>query len=49
MQLTNIMRFSNAQFNLYGVYCMSLFTKYNYSAKKFNYLTLRGKSNVNGL
>jgi hypothetical protein len=29
--------------------CMSLFTKHNYRAKKFNYLTLRGKSNVNGL
>jgi hypothetical protein len=29
--------------------CMSVFTKHNYRAKKFNYLTLRGKSNVNGL
>ncbi|CAH1379090.1 unnamed protein product [Tenebrio molitor] len=29
--------------------CMSLFTTPNYRAKKFNYLTLRGKSNVNGL
>jgi hypothetical protein len=28
---------------------MSLFTTHNYRAKKFNYLTLRGKSNVNGL
>jgi ribosomal protein L29 len=29
--------------------CMSVFTKHNYGAKKLNYLTLRGKSNVNGL
>jgi hypothetical protein len=29
--------------------CMSLFTKHNYKTKKFNYLTLRGKSNVNEL
>jgi hypothetical protein len=31
------------------VSCMSLFTKHNYRAKKLNYSTLRGKSNVNGL
>jgi hypothetical protein len=31
------------------VSCMSLFTKHNYRAKKLNNLTLRGKSNVNGL
>jgi hypothetical protein len=28
---------------------MSLFTKHNYRAKKCNYSTLRGKSNVNGM
>jgi hypothetical protein len=31
------------------VSCMSLFTKHNYRAKKLNYSTLKGKSNVNGL
>jgi hypothetical protein len=40
MQLINIMRFSNAQSNVNGVY---LFTKHNYRAKKLNDLTLKRK------
>jgi hypothetical protein len=40
MQLINIMRSSNAQSNVNGVY---LFTKHNYRAKKLNDLTLKRK------